>query len=296
MKKPVIVVMGATGNIGQKLVKNLLERGASVRALGREVTKLQGLQKIGAETLQVDVVDANSLTKVFAGADSVFSFIPPHYGAEDFTGYQNRVGEAIAQALTVTKVQRVVNLSSVGAHLATDTGPINGLRLHEERLNKLTLKSLTHLRPSYFMENVLFGLGLIKNDGIYGSPLLPQQKFAQVATDDIATRAADLLLDLTHQGRRVVELLGPEDLSPEQMADRISALMGKKIPYVQFPYEAAERAMIGSGMSASASRAMIGLYRALNEKELVPEFGRTQAATTKTSFDTFLQTIALLLK
>jgi uncharacterized protein YbjT (DUF2867 family) len=189
-----------------------------------------------------------------------------------------------------------VNLSSVGAHLTSDTGPINGLRFHEERLNKLSLRSLTHLRPTYFMENVLFGLGLIKNDGIYGSPLLPEQKFAQVATDDIAARAATLLLDLAHQGRRVVELLGPEDLSPEQMASRISAVVGKTIPYVQFPYEAAEQAMVGSGMSATAARAMIGLYRALNQKELVPEFGRTPAATTKTTFDAFLQTIASILQ
>ena len=66
----------------------------------------------------------------------------------------------------LARVPRVVTLSSVGADLPTGTGPILGLRAMEERFNQIPGIHIVHLRPGYFLENVLPNIGLIKSAGI----------------------------------------------------------------------------------------------------------------------------------
>ena len=169
----IYAITGATGNIGRRIAESLLAKGKEVRVIGRNAERLQALVDKGAQPFVGDLEDSQFLTKAFSGAGAAYLMIPPHFQAEDFRAYQNRVGESIAKALKNSSIKYALNLSSLGAHLPERTGPILGLYDQEQRLNQIPGVHMVHLRPTYFMENLFHNLDLIKHQGINGSPLIP---------------------------------------------------------------------------------------------------------------------------
>ena len=91
--------------------------------------------------------------------------IPTDYTAPDLGAAQDQLGAAIASAVVSAGVKRIVNLSSIGAHLAAGTGPIAGLHRQEQRLNALGDLDVLHLRPGYFYENHLAAIEMIRTIG-----------------------------------------------------------------------------------------------------------------------------------
>lgn len=152
------VITGATGKTGSKLTEMLLEDGHKVRVIGRDAGTLKTFTAKGAEAAVGDMADRVFLTTAFTGAEAVFALIPPNFGVADFRTYQKKIGESIVTAIQDSGTRYVVNLSSQGAHLPDKTGPIAGLHDQEERLNKLECVNVLHLRPTYFMENLLMNI------------------------------------------------------------------------------------------------------------------------------------------
>ena len=147
----------------------------------------------GAIPFALEMDDSDGLGEACRDAWAVFTLIPPSMAEEDYEAYQDRVGEAIVKAIQMANVTRVVNLSSIGAHLAEGTGPIKGLHRQEERLNALkNLHCLVHLRPEYFMEN-LYGLLPMVQQGVIKSCLPGNLMIPMVATRDIGWKAVDFL-------------------------------------------------------------------------------------------------------
>src|SRR6266446_513340 len=227
MGKKTFAVTGATGHIGSVLAESLLSRGHQVRAIGRSKGRLQSLIEKGAESYVGTLEDAEFLTRAFSGVDAVFTMIPPSATAENFRSYQNQIGEALATAIKNSKVARVVNLSSIAGHLSAGTGPIKGLHDNEERLNTLERVNVIHLRPAFFMENLLFGVEVIKNMGVNGSGLDPEVAIPMIATGDIAAVAADLMEQGGFNGKSVRELLGPGDLTMPDATTAVGRAIGK---------------------------------------------------------------------
>lgn len=288
-----IVVTAATGQIGQTLVEELLNRKQKVRALARDEKKLAPLAAKGADTRAVDLTDAAAVAESFRGASAAFLLIPPRYNAPDFRHYYNQVSGVYAGAVRAAGVQRVVNLSSLGAHLPEGTGPIKGLYDHERRLDGLADVHRLHLRPAYFMENAYFSLGLIKAQGINGSPIAPNVRFPMIATRDIAHRAARALTEGTFSGRTVLELHGERDLSMVEMTRALGAAIGKPdLPYVQFPYPDAFNAMVNMGLSPDVAALFNEMYKAFNEGVLKPTQPRSSETTTPTSIEDFAKGFA----
>ena len=288
-----IVVTAATGQIGRALVEELLNRKQKVRALARDEKKLASLAQQGAETRAVDLTDAAAVAEAFRGAASAFLLIPPRYNASDFRAYYNEVSRAYTEAVRSAGVKRVVNLSSLGAHLPEGTGPIKGLYDHERRLDGLADIHRLHLRPAYFMENAYFGLGLIKSQGIYGSPIAPDVRFPMIATRDIARVAARALVETNFSGRSVLELHGERDLSMAEATRALGAAIGKPdLPYVPFPYQDAFNAMVNMGLSPDVAALFNEIYKAFNEGTLKPTQPRSAETTTSTSIEAFAKVFA----
>jgi len=272
MAKHVIAVVGATGHIGTVLTEALLQKGHEVRALGRDKTKLAALASKGAKTRTAAFDDAAALTEAFRGAEAAFTMIPPSYGEDDFSAWQDRSGEAIAKAVSKAGVKHVLDLSSVGAQHPSGTGPIAGLHRQEKRLEAVSGLNVLHLRASYFMENHYWSIPTIKSAGVNGSPIRPELRFSQVATVDIGRKASERLDKLDFKGRVVLELGGPRELTLKEATAILGRAIGKPdLQYVQFPYEDAEKAMAGSGMKPGTAKLMVDMYRGFNEGRCVPE-------------------------
>lgn len=283
-----IAVMGATGNTGRILSERLLERGSEVRALGRSAERLSGLVARGAEAAVGEVADAGYLADAFGGADAVYTLIPPNVQAEDYSAFQDRVGEAIIAAIEQSGVGRVVFLSSVGADLPAGTGPIAGLHRQERRLRSLDGVDVLALRPGFFFENHFETLGLIKHQGINGGAVAPDTSLPMIATGDIAEVAAEALVEPDFSGFTVRELLGPRDLTMAEATRIIGEAIGKpELPYVQFTYEDFEASLTQMGLSASVAALYAEMARGFNAGKVRSLEGRSAANTTPTTLETF---------
>lgn len=263
-----ITVMGATGNVGSVIADTLLSKGARVRVIGRDKSRMKRYADRGAEIHAGSGDDVSFLTRCFEGSRAAFLMIPPNTQAPDMYEYLDRMGQAASSAAAAAKVPRILHLSSIGAELESGTGPIAGLYRQEERLNRLNAE-IVHLRPGYFMENFLFLIDMIKHMGILGSPMGGDVPVSMIATRDIGKVAAETLFQ-NFTGKSVVSLRGPENVTMLQAASILGESIGKPaLPYVQFPYEDAEKAMIQSGFSASFARGYVEMNQAFNDGKIV---------------------------
>jgi uncharacterized protein YbjT (DUF2867 family) len=283
------VITGASGNIGRGIAATLLSQGYSVRALGRDDTRLQPLIDRGAEPMIGSPGDRDFMREAFAGAVAVFTMIPPHPVADDVRAAQAAIGEAIAEAVAVNQVGHVVNLSSLGAELAEGTGPVLGLHDQERRLDAITGLNVIHLRAAYFMENLLGSIGMIQGMKVNGGPLAPDVVFPLIATRDIAAAAAERLIARDFAGSEVQPLLGPADWTMASVTRAIGEAIGVPgLPYVQFPYDQAIEAMVGMGMSRDAAAGMVAINRTMNEGRGLTALARDERSATPTTLEQFL--------
>ncbi|MGA2259671.1 MAG: NAD(P)H-binding protein, partial [Thermoguttaceae bacterium] len=215
-----IAITTPTGHVGSAVADFLLEFGDdfSVTLLGRRPERLRKLTERRAQVLIGSQDDADFLIKATQDVDALFWATPPGYGSDDVRAFQNRLGKAAATAVHTNHVPRVVNLSSIGANLSSGAGPINGLHDVEQRLNDATA-NVTHLRPGFFFENLLWQADSIKNLGRISLPLSGSKRFPMIATRDIGRAAVQRLIDQQWTGHRVRELHGPADLSFDEVTE-----------------------------------------------------------------------------
>jgi uncharacterized protein YbjT (DUF2867 family) len=291
MKTP-FVVCGATGNIGSRIADILLATGEPVRIIGRERVRLGPLASKGAEPWPGDIGDTAFLEKAFSGARGAFILIPPRYDAPDFRKYQDRLGTSLVTALSKAKVPRIVALSSIGAHLDKGTGPILGLHDLETRLGTLKDAEVVCLRPAYFMENHLWNIPLIRNQGINGSMIRGDVPLPMIATEDIAYATARLFIEGGFHGHGVRYLLGPRDLTMSEATRIIGEAVGKPgLQYVQFSEEDVRKTLAGARMSGSVIEGMLEMQRGFNAGIVRPTQERSVENTTPTTLESFAKSV-----
>jgi uncharacterized protein YbjT (DUF2867 family) len=283
------VVIGASGNTGHTVATNLLARGQKVRVVGRNSAHLQPLTSKGAEPFIADVIDASALAKAFHGADAAYVMIPPNNTSQDPLGYSNRVSDAIAAALQKAGTKNVVALSSVGAELASGTGPVVGLYHLEQKLNQIGNANVLYIRAGYFMENTLPQVNAIRQMGSVAGPLRADLKVPMIATRDIGTAAADALLQPTIHGKQTRELNGQRDLSYSEVATIIGKAIGKSdLKYVQVPDDQFRHILVEMGMSEPMAKLLVEMTNTMNAGKMRPLESRTPQNTTPTSYETFV--------
>jgi len=282
-------ITGATGNTGSVVANHLLTRGQKVRAIGRDVSRLQPLVALGAEPFTADLTDAARLTKAFFGAQAVYAMIPQTMTSEDYLAHQDRIVEAIAAAIENSEVKFVVALSSIGADKTDKTGPVVGLYHLEQRLNRIPGINVLHLRPGYFMENTLAQARIIPMTGAASGPLRPDLRLPMIATRDIGAVAAEALSRLDFSGQQTRELLGQRDISYAEVAAIIGKAIGKHgLTYVHAGDEQLRPALIQMGMSRNVADLILEMSAALNSGYMRALEPRSAANTTPTSFETFV--------
>ena len=116
-----------------------------------------------------------------------------------------------------------------------------------------------------FMDNIVRQAASIRNQGMFFSPIASDRKLPSVATRDIAAAASRLLLDESWSGVDEIPLLGPEDLSFDDMAEIISDVLGKEVRFQQTTFEAYKDRFVSFGMSEAMAQGMTDMAWAKNE-------------------------------
>jgi uncharacterized protein YbjT (DUF2867 family) len=289
MEANMYVILGASGNTGNVVAKNLLTRGQKVRVVGRNSAHLQPLAAEGAEIFIADATDASALTKAFHKVDAAYVMIPPNLTSNEYRAYQDRVSDAIAAAVRNAGVKHVASLSSFGADKPSGTGPVAGLHDLEQKLNQIDGANVLHLRAGYFMENTLPQVGAVRMVGSMIGPVTPTLKLPMIATRDIGAAAADALLRLGFQGKKTQELQGQRDVDYTEAAAIVGKAIGKPdLGYIQAPDNQIRAAMVQMGMSDNMAGLILEMAGALNSGHMRALEPRSAVNTTPTKFETFV--------
>ncbi|MEU4449388.1 NAD(P)H-binding protein [Actinosynnema sp. NPDC050801] len=241
-----IVVTGATGNVGRTLVRALVEAGEQVTAVSRGVSARD--MPSGVRHLKADLTEPASLTPAFEGADALFLLT-----SGDFTAAGGN-GAVLGDVLDLAGaggVRRVVLLSSQGV----------GTGRHSPDLEDAVTRSglaWTVLRPGGFDSNAFAWAGTIREQRVAAAP------FADVALpavdpDDIAEVAAAALREPGHGGRTYV-LTGPEQISPRRQVAAIADALGEPVRFVEQTRDEARASMLAfmPEVIADATLAILG--------------------------------------
>lgn len=257
------VIAGASGNTGSVVARTLLQHRQPVRVIVRSKEKGDSWRAHGAEVAEATIEDVESLARALRGAAGAYLLLPPDYAAPDYMERGQRLSENLAQAVEKSGVRHVTLLSSVGAQHESGTGIVRTLCVAEQRLGKLGV-GLTALRAAYFMENWGSALGTALKDGVIFNFLTPpERKIPMVATHDIGSVAAWTLM-LPASGHRVIELDGPAEYSPNDVAETLGRQAGRPVAVNTLPLPAMAGALQGFGMSKDMAESMAELTGAIS--------------------------------
>src|SRR4051794_4181256 len=246
-----IVVTAPTGNIGHQVLDRLLDTtDQPLRVIARDPAKLTARARDRVDVVPGSHGDPDVLAKAFAGADTVFWLLPPNFRApsleEAFVGFTRPA----ARAFTEQGVQRVVGVSAIGRGTpqAAHAGHVTASLAMDDLIASTGVSYRALTMPS-FMDNLLRSADSIRTEGVFFDVIDGDRKHPTCATSDIAEVAVRLLLDDSWSGTAEVPLLGPEDLSQNEMAAVMTEVLGRPVRYQRIPTEALKARMLGIGAS-----------------------------------------------
>jgi NAD(P)H dehydrogenase (quinone) len=240
-------IMGITGRVGSAIADNLLAQGEQIRAIVRNPEKAARWRARGAEIAVADSYDPNALASAFEGTDGVFLMVPPDFAPAPGFPETLRILASYRAALSQALPKKAVYLSSIGAQQTSGLGLITNSHLLEQTLGDLPIAH-AFLRAGWFMENHAWDVTTARSEGRIFSNLDPlDRKFSLVATADIGKAGADVLRQ-EWTGTRYIEVAGPEQYSPNDIARALSAALGRTIEAVAVPREKWTEFFVGQGM------------------------------------------------
>jgi Predicted nucleoside-diphosphate-sugar epimerases len=279
-----IVVTTPTGNIGQQVLANLLASEAPLRVIARDPSRLPAQVHGRVEVVPGSHGDGEVVDRAFEGVDAVFWLVAPNPQAESLESAFVAFTRPACEAIRSRGVRRVVSVSALGrgTALAGKAGLVTASLAMDDLIASTGVDFRALTMPS-FMENLLRQIEPIRDQGVFFSPLPGDHKAPTCATRDIAAVATRLLLDPSWSGQGEVPVLGPEDLSPNDMAQILSEVLGRPIRFQHIPLEALKAQLQQAGASEGFIQGYLEMMAAKGEG-LDNAEPRTAQSTTPTSF------------
>jgi uncharacterized protein YbjT (DUF2867 family) len=282
-----IVITTPTGDIGRQVLATLLDSapssGEKLRVVVRDPARLSSSARDRVDVVAGSHGDPDVVDRAFAGADAVFWVVPPDPHGPSLEVAFSGFTRAAAQAFRVHGVGHVVGVSALGrgTPVAGRAGLVTASRAMDDLIASTGVAYRALANPS-FMDNLLRQVRAIRDEGVFTGTAAPDRKSPAAATRDIAARAAGLLLDRSWTGAGSVPVLGPEDLSPEDMARIMSEVLGIPVRYERQTLGGLGAALASYGIGDAFAQGMVDMMRAKDEglDEGVPRTPETTSPTT----------------
>ncbi|MGW6446905.1 NAD(P)H-binding protein [Lentzea sp. NPDC055074] len=209
-----ILVTGARGNVGRRVLQRLYAAGHSLRASGRNPAELEVPE--GVETVALDLNAPETFVAALAGVSKVLLYAEPD-GIVKFLDEAEKAG-----------VEQVVLLSSNTVGLpGADQDPLAHHHVLVEEAVIASGLNYTILRPGAFMSNA-FGWSYSLQQGDTIDQVFPEAQVAPVHEDDIADVAVVALTEKKLEDE-IVDLTGPESLTFRQELEIVGDVLGRKL-------------------------------------------------------------------
>jgi uncharacterized protein YbjT (DUF2867 family) len=247
------LVIGATGNVGSRVVRELRDRGVVVRAFVRDRERAAKVLGGDVELAAGDLADSDAVKRALQGAERVF------LACANVPGQVEYECGAI-DAAKAASVERVVKLST---NVAAVDSPLLFPRRHghiERHLRRSGVPSVL-ICPGFFMTNLLASAHVVRQTGTLAVPA-GRARIAMIHPADVAAAAAVALAEDGHEGSRY-ELTGPRAITYAEIARDLTEASGRTVEYVNIPDEVARQGMLDAGFPPVLAEFLITLYSAL---------------------------------
>ncbi|MGW6023431.1 NAD(P)H-binding protein [Streptomyces sp. NPDC055099] len=291
-----IVITAPTGNIGRHLLPQLVRdaptHGEELRVIARDPARLLDEVRDHVEVVVGSHGDPEVVDRAFEGADAVFWLVPPDASLPPADAYLGFTRPA-AKALAAHGVAHVVGVSALGrgTPLADRAGLVTASLAMDDLIATTGAAYRALANPSFF-ENLLEEADSIREKGLFTDAADADRKAPYVAVADIAAVAARLLLDRSWTGTGDVPVLGPQDLSPNDLARIMSEQLGHPVRYERQSLQDLRTTLVGYGLDAAFVQGIADMKQA---KDDGLDAGVTRTADTA-SPTTFEQWCAQTLK
>lgn len=243
-----ILITGASGNVGKEVLKQIAQTGVPVRAAFQSAGKAAAAPS-AVEIVTMDYNQPETLRTALKGVDRVFLVGPP---TSDLPAMERKAVDEIKRS----GAPHIVKLSAMGSRAATFP------RQHADSEDYVKASGVpyTFLRPNGFMQNfVNYNAGTINTqNAFYGSQ--GEGKVSHIDVRDIAAVAVKVLTEDGYQGNTYT-LTGPEALSNARIAQILSEDVGREIKYVNLPDEQFKQALLAAGVPEWSASALVDLQR-----------------------------------
>ncbi len=273
-----ILVTGASGNVGTELVKKLWARGESVRAFVRNRAHARSITLPGLDLAEGDFNKPQSVARGLVGVDSLFLLIPSSSDVE-------KLQRSFVDAAKRSGVRHIVKLSQLGADERAE-GRFQRYHGAVESYIRRSGIPFTFLRPNLFMQALLNYRPTISSRGAFYA-LAGGGKVSVIDVRDIAAAAARVLTEPGHEGK-TYELTGPEALTHTEMAEQLSRALGKQIEYVDVAPDAMREALLSFGLPPWQAEGVVEDYEQYRRGEAA-RVTATVRDLTKNEPTTFFQ-------
>lgn len=220
-----ILLTGVTGKTGGETARQLLAKGAKLRAIVRNEAKAADLKAAGVELVVGDVADAETVGRALKGVEKAFLTLPNGRN-------QEAQEKQFADLAVAAGVQHLVKMSSMEAVAHAET-PIPKAHWAVEEYIRASGIGWTMVKPNFFMQNLLSSAAGIKANRKFSLPM-GNGTTGMADIRDIAAVCAEVLTGKGHAGKSY-EITGPEVLTFHDVADRFTAVLGEKVEYVPMP-------------------------------------------------------------
>lgn len=285
-----IVITSPTGHIGSRLLDMLLETSTGseeLRVIVRDPAKLPEAVRARVDIVTGSHGDADVVDRAFADADAVFWLAPPDLFSPTLEAVYSGFTRPAAKALAAHNVGHVVGVSALGRNtpFADRAGHVTASLAMDDLIASTGVAYRALANPT-FMDNLLWQAPTIRDTGVFTGTSAPDYKAPIAATRDIAAAAARLLLDRSWTGTGELAVLGPEDLSPNDMAQTMSEVLGREIRYRQQSVDDFRATLTARGLPAEIVTGYLAMMTAKNNglDNAVP---RTPETTSPTTFRTW---------
>jgi uncharacterized protein YbjT (DUF2867 family) len=274
-----IIITGSLGNISLPLTKELIQLGHAVTVISSNQQKQKAIEALGAAAAIGSLEDLGFLTATFTGADAVYCMVPPGNYFDhnlDLLAYYGRLGNNYAQAIRRSGIKRVVNLSTIGAHLQKGSGILLGAHDVQNILNEMPLDiAITHMRPTSFFYNLYGYVDMIKYTGVIAANYGAEDIIPWVSPIDIAAAIAEEIV--TPFNGRKIRYVASEELTGNQTASILGAAIGK--PDLKWVLVSNEETLAGLetiGMNKQIAAGLVEMYAALHSGLLAEDYYRNK--------------------
>ncbi|MFJ9123775.1 NAD(P)H-binding protein [Streptomyces sp. NPDC102340] len=291
-----IVLTTPTGNIGSQVLETLLneapERGEGLRVIVRDPAKLPEEVRARVDVVPGSHGDADVVDRAFDGADAVFWVVPssgPRAPSLDavYSGFTR----AAAKAFAAHGVGHVVGVSALGrgTPVAGRAGHVTASLAMDDLIAGTGVAYRALANPS-FMDNLLRQVTPIRDAGVFTDIVDGDRAAPLAATRDIAAAAAGLLLDRSWSGTDEVPVLGPEDLSPNDVARIMSEVLARPVRYERQPLDDFRAALTGHGAGDAVTEGFVAMMTA-KDAGLDTGVPRTDRTASPTTFRTWCEEV-----